>query len=124
MSRGAGKPSLDDALSYVATVKETFNDEKEKFENFMKVMQDFQAERIDVACVKATIKKLFKGHRDLIHGFNLFLPKSEVILPLEDEQSSQGSVESTNLVDRMKEIDHEHGDGVPRWQQRLTVPQT
>ena len=33
------------------------------------------------------VKELLKGHRDLILGFNVFLPKGyEIKLPLEDEQ--------------------------------------
>lgn len=36
------------------------------------------------------MKDLFKGHRDLILGFNTFLPKGyEITLPLEDEQPPQ-----------------------------------
>lgn len=32
------------------------------------------------------MKELFEGHRDLILGFNTFLPKGyEITLPLEDE---------------------------------------
>lgn len=43
--------------------------------------------RIDTAGVIARVKELFEGHRDLILGFNTFLPKGyEITLPLEDEQ--------------------------------------
>ena len=43
--------------------------------------------RIDTTGVIARVKELFKGHRDLILGFNTFLPKGfEITLPLEDEQ--------------------------------------
>lgn len=36
------------------------------------------------------VKELLKGHRDLIFGFNVFLPKGfEIKLPLEDEQPPQ-----------------------------------
>lgn len=43
--------------------------------------------RIDTAGVIARVKELFEGHRDLILGFNTFLPKGyEITLPLGDEQ--------------------------------------
>lgn len=43
--------------------------------------------RIGTAGVIARVKGLFKGHRDLILGFNTFLPKGfEITLPNEDEQ--------------------------------------
>lgn len=42
--------------------------------------------RIDIAIVIAKVKELFKGDRELIKGFNAFLPKEYVItLPSEDE---------------------------------------
>ena len=42
--------------------------------------------RIDTAGVIVRVKELFKGHRNLILGFNTFLPKGfEITLPLEEE---------------------------------------
>ena len=42
--------------------------------------------RIETAGVIARVKELFKGHRNLILGFNTFLPKGyEIILPPEEE---------------------------------------
>lgn len=42
--------------------------------------------RIDTSDVILRVKELFKGNRDLILGFNTFLPKGhEIILPPEDE---------------------------------------
>lgn len=43
--------------------------------------------RVDTRGVISRVKELFKGNRDLILGFNTFLPKGhEIKLPLEDEQ--------------------------------------
>lgn len=43
--------------------------------------------RVDTSGVIQRVKDLFKGHRDLILGFNTFLPKGyEITLPPEDEQ--------------------------------------
>ena len=42
--------------------------------------------RINTVGVIARVKELFKGHRNLILGFNTFLPKDyEITLPLEEE---------------------------------------
>ena len=43
--------------------------------------------RIDTIGAIAKVKELFKGHKDLILRFNIFLPNEyEIKLPLEDEQ--------------------------------------
>jgi paired amphipathic helix protein Sin3a len=87
---GAGntqKLTTNDALAYLKAVKDIFQDNREKYDDFLEVMKDFKAQRIDTTGVIARVKELFKGHRDLILGFNTFLPKGyEITLPLDDEQ--------------------------------------
>ncbi|XP_074295941.1 paired amphipathic helix protein Sin3-like 4 isoform X3 [Silene latifolia] len=79
--------TTNDALAYLKAVKEMFSDKKEKYDEFLEVMKDFKAQRIDTTGVIARVKELFKGHRNLILGFNTFLPKGfEITLPPEDEQ--------------------------------------
>lgn len=64
--------------------------------------------RIDTAGVIERVKDLFKGHRELILGFNTFLPKGyEITLPLEDEpQPPQKKPvefeEAINFVNKIK----------------------
>ncbi|CAA0833681.1 Paired amphipathic helix protein Sin3-like 3 [Striga hermonthica] len=75
-----------DALSYLKTVKEIFQDKRDKYDEFLDVMKDFKAQRIDTTGVITRVKELFKGYRDLILGFNTFLPKGyEITLPLDDD---------------------------------------
>ncbi|XAR48027.1 hypothetical protein NMG60_11030718 [Bertholletia excelsa] len=69
------KLTTNDALSYLKSVKDIFQDKREKYDEFLEVMKDFKSQRIDTAGVIARVKELFKGHRDLILGFNTFLPK-------------------------------------------------
>ncbi|KAL6547201.1 Paired amphipathic helix protein Sin3-like 4 [Orobanche minor] len=58
----------------------------DKYDDFLDVMKDFKAQRIDTSGVILKVKELFKGYRDLILGFNTFLPKGfEISLPPEDE---------------------------------------
>ncbi|KAK7386922.1 hypothetical protein VNO78_27297 [Psophocarpus tetragonolobus] len=90
MSGGGQKLTTNDALAYLKAVKDMFQDKREKYDDFLEVMKDFKAQRIDTAGVIARVKELFKGHKDLILGFNTFLPKGyEITLPLEDEQPPQ-----------------------------------
>lgn len=63
--------------------------------------------RIDTTGVIARVKELFKGHRDLILGFNTFLPKGyEITLPPEDDNPpSKKPVEfeeAINFVNKIK----------------------
>lgn len=64
--------------------------------------------RIDTAGVIERVKDLFKGHRELILGFNTFLPKGyEITLPLdEDQQPPQKKPvefeEAINFVNKIK----------------------
>ncbi|CAJ1939998.1 unnamed protein product [Sphenostylis stenocarpa] len=90
MSGGGQRLTTNDALAYLKAVKDMFQDKREKYDDFLEVMKDFKAQRIDTTGVIARVKDLFKGHKDLILGFNTFLPKGyEITLPLEDEQPPQ-----------------------------------
>ncbi|KAJ7943566.1 Paired amphipathic helix protein Sin3-like [Quillaja saponaria] len=108
MMAGANqKLTTNDALSYLKAVKDIFQDNREKYDDFLEVMKDFKALRIDTSGVIARVKELFKGHRDLILGFNTFLPKGyEITLPLEDDEPPQKKPvefeEAINFVNKIK----------------------
>ncbi|KAL2904207.1 Paired amphipathic helix protein Sin3-like 3 [Bienertia sinuspersici] len=111
-SGGTGAPTpqrltTNDALAYLKAVKEMFQDKKEKYDEFLEVMKDFKAQRIDTSGVIARVKDLFKGHRNLILGFNTFLPKGyEITLPPEDENPPAKKPvefeEAINFVNKIK----------------------
>ncbi|KAH1239232.1 Paired amphipathic helix protein Sin3-like 3 [Glycine max] len=112
-SGGAQKLTTDDALAYLKAVKDMFQDKREKYDDFLEVMKDFKAQRIDTSGVIARVKELFKGHKDLILGFNTFLPKGyEITLPLEDEQPPQKKpvefAEAINFVGKIKARFHDN----------------
>ncbi|KAI3951075.1 hypothetical protein MKW92_039562 [Papaver armeniacum] len=92
------------ALAYLQDVKDMFQDRNDKYDEFLKVLQDFKAQRIDTTGVLALVKDLFKGHRNLILGFNTFLLKiNEITLPLDtDESLPKKRVEQERLMDRME----------------------
>ncbi|CAL0311940.1 unnamed protein product [Lupinus luteus] len=104
---GGQKLTTNDALAYLKAVKDMFQDKKDKYDEFLEVMKDFKAQRLDTTGVIARVKELFKGNRDLILGFNTFLPKGyEITLPLDDEQPPQKKPvefeEAINFVNRIK----------------------
>ncbi|KAL1556710.1 paired amphipathic helix protein Sin3-like 3 isoform X1 [Salvia divinorum] len=85
-ARSAQKLQTTDALSYLKVVKEKFQDKGDLYNEFLDVMKEFKAQRIDTSGVIVKVKELFRGERDLILGFNAFLPKGyEITLPAEDE---------------------------------------
>ncbi|XP_057529106.1 paired amphipathic helix protein Sin3-like 3 isoform X2 [Amaranthus tricolor] len=105
---GAAAPqrlTTNDALAYLKAVKEMFQDKKEKYEEFLEVMKDFKAQRIDTTGVIARVKELFKGHRNLILGFNTFLPKGyEITLPPEDDPPAKKPVEFEEAISFVNKI--------------------
>ncbi|VVA90834.1 unnamed protein product [Arabis nemorensis] len=81
-----GKLTTVDALHYLKAVKDIFHDNKEKYEKFLELMKDFKAQRIDTEGVIGEIKDLFKGYKDLLLGFNTFLPQGyKITLPEEEK---------------------------------------
>ncbi|KAI7741386.1 hypothetical protein M8C21_000846, partial [Ambrosia artemisiifolia] len=83
----AQKLTTNDALTYLKEVKDMFQDQREKYDMFLDVMKDFKAQRIDTTGVIARVKELFKGHNNLIFGFNTFLPKGYEITVIEDDEA-------------------------------------
>lgn len=97
--------TTDDALAYLKAVKEKFKDDKEKYEEFLECMKDFKAQRIDTAGVIGRVKDLFKGHRQLILGFNTFLPRGyEITMPPEEVPKKQPVEfdQAINYVNKIK----------------------
>lgn len=89
--KGSGDHSSAVAIAYVNAVRDVFQDKKENFDEFLKLVSDFAAKRIDVRGVKARVNQLFKGHKDLILGFNIFMPTEyEISLPLDDNDEQEG----------------------------------
>ncbi|KAI3820455.1 hypothetical protein L1987_08002 [Smallanthus sonchifolius] len=56
----AHKLTTRDALTYLKDVKYMFHDNNEKYAEFLNVMKDFRAQRVDATCVIARIKELLK----------------------------------------------------------------
>ncbi|KAE8717151.1 Paired amphipathic helix protein Sin3-like 1 [Hibiscus syriacus] len=98
------KLTTNDALTYLKEVKEMFQDQKEKYDMFLEVMKDFKAQRTDTVGVIARVKELFKGHNNLIYGFNTFLPKGYGITLDEDETPPRKTVEFDEAISFVNKI--------------------
>ncbi|CAN6992829.1 unnamed protein product [Brassica oleracea var. botrytis] len=100
------KLTTHDALSYLKDVKEMFQDQRSKYDMFLEVMKDFKAQRTDTSGVIERVKELFKGHNNLIFGFNTFLPKGfEITLDdLEEDAPPKKTVEFEEAISFVNKI--------------------
>ncbi|XP_026742376.1 paired amphipathic helix protein Sin3a-like [Trichoplusia ni] len=65
---------VEDALSYLDQVKFKFNTQPQVYNDFLDIMKEFKSQTIDTPGVITRVSNLFKGHPELIVGFNTFLP--------------------------------------------------
>ncbi|CAK9179147.1 unnamed protein product, partial [Ilex paraguariensis] len=96
--------TTNDALTYLKEVKDMFHDQREKYDMFLDVMKDFKAQRIDTTRVIARVKELFKGHNNLIYGFNTFLPKGYEITLTDDEEAPPKRIEFEEAISFVNKI--------------------
>lgn len=78
-STGAGQAQfqrlkVEDALSYLDQVKYKFGNQPQVYNDFLDIMKEFKSQSIDTPGVIQRVSNLFKGHPELIVGFNTFLP--------------------------------------------------
>ncbi|KAI9485516.1 MAG: hypothetical protein EXX96DRAFT_545381 [Benjaminiella poitrasii] len=66
--------NVTDALTYLDQVKTCFIDQPIIYNKFLDIMKDFKSQTIETPGVIERVSILFKGHPELIHGFNTFLP--------------------------------------------------
>lgn len=68
-----------EALTYLKELKERLRDKKHTYDEFLEIMKEFKAQRLDTEGVIKRVKTIFAGHVDLILGFNQFLPRGHEI---------------------------------------------
>ncbi|XP_010548113.1 PREDICTED: paired amphipathic helix protein Sin3-like 5 isoform X2 [Tarenaya hassleriana] len=103
--KNTGKLTTTDALTYLNDVKAKFHDNNKTYDNFLSVMKDFKAQRIDTSGVIERVKDLFKGYQELLLGFNAFLPKGYAITLPPDDKRRKKPVdfgEAIKLVTKIK----------------------
>ncbi|KYM94387.1 Paired amphipathic helix protein Sin3a [Cyphomyrmex costatus] len=77
---------VEDALSYLDQVKYKFSDQPQVYNDFLDIMKEFKSQSIDTPGVITRVSHLFKGHPELIVGFNTFLPPGYKIEVQANEQ--------------------------------------
>ncbi|KAK8643542.1 hypothetical protein V6N13_012833 [Hibiscus sabdariffa] len=102
-----GEPTLYYALEFLDTVKQRFHEKMEKYYDFVQVIKDFKNQRTDTDGFVATVKELFEGQRDLILGFNIFLPQGfRIPLPPGDKRvqptEKEHYLKITNFMSKVK----------------------
>ncbi len=65
---------VEDALSYLDQVKYKFGNQPQVYNDFLDIMKEFKSQSIDTPGVIGRVSSLFRGHPELIVGFNTFLP--------------------------------------------------
>ncbi|XP_040564343.1 paired amphipathic helix protein Sin3a isoform X2 [Lepeophtheirus salmonis] len=65
---------VEDALSYLDQVKFKFGSKPKVYNDFLDIMKEFKSQSIDTPGVITRVSCLFRGHPELIVGFNTFLP--------------------------------------------------
>lgn len=107
---GSAAPRLkvEDALSYLDQVKYQYSDQPQIYNNFLDIMKEFKSHCIDTPGVIERVSTLFKGHTELIYGFNMFLPPGYKIeihsdalgcsVPVVSMPSPPGAPSSTGTV--------------------------
>ena len=77
-------------------LKERLRDKRHTYDEFLDIMKEFKANRLDTEGVIKRVKQIFRGHTDLILGFNQFLPKGHEITVADIERGDDD--ESLDLV--------------------------
>lgn len=72
--QGFRQLKVEDALAYLEQVKTQFSAHPNVYNQFLDIMKEFKAQTIDTAEVIRRVSTLFEGRRELILGFNTFLP--------------------------------------------------
>ncbi|XP_054713326.1 paired amphipathic helix protein Sin3a-like [Uloborus diversus] len=87
---------VEDALSYLDQVKYKFGNQPQVYNDFLDIMKEFKSQSIDTPGVIQRVSNLFRGHPELIVGFNTFLPPGYRIEVQPNEQV-QVSIPGTTM---------------------------
>jgi hypothetical protein len=96
-------PKVKDALGYLKKVQTRFQDEPAVYNQFLEIMKEFKSQSIDTEGVIRRVKTLFKGNRNLILGFNQFLPPGYKIELTEPDKPALEFGHAVQYVAKIKE---------------------
>ncbi|XP_058734422.1 uncharacterized protein LOC131606163 isoform X2 [Vicia villosa] len=90
---------INDALGFLNAVRASLQPiEREKYQQFIKILRDFSAERINISDTIADLKTLFIGYTRLILEFNSFLPKKHHITVSSEDVRALGFLQEVELA--------------------------
>lgn len=103
------KVNRQDATTFLKQVKVVFQDKMEKYYEFLQVIHDYMNLTIDILDVIEIGMKLFKGHVDLLSGFNYFLPERyQITYPLlHDHKQGHQLVIKDAFLNEVKAVFHD-----------------
>eukprot|EP00961_Rhodomonas_salina_P147702 1988113-Rhodomonas_salina.2 len=93
----------NDALGYLNEVRRRFGDDPTVYNRFLDIMKGFKAQQISTKAVIEKVSTLFAGHKDLILGFNAFLPQDYRIQDTPEKPPEQQFDSAYNYVARIKQ---------------------
>ncbi|KAG2312961.1 hypothetical protein Bca52824_024518 [Brassica carinata] len=81
------RQSTRDVREYLQIVMNKFPDNREIYHKITKLLKDLRLARVRSTYndVISKVSRLFKGHKDLLLGFNKFLPRGYKITPPKDQ---------------------------------------
>ena len=120
---------VEDALMYLDQVKVVFGDRPQVYNEFLEIMKNFKSMRIDTPGVIRRVSTLFQGNKELVLGFNTFLPDGfKIEIPL-DGSGAFFRVPGTPGIQyihppneniQQDQNGHQHGNGAaPQQQQHM-----
>ena len=80
-------------MSYLRELKERLRDKRHTYDEFLEIMKEFKANRLDTEGVIKRVKRIFRGHTDLILGFNQFLPRGHEITVADIERDDEEAMD-------------------------------
>mmetsp|Transcript_14413 Transcript_14413/g.15982 ORF Transcript_14413/g.15982 Transcript_14413/m.15982 type:complete len:1018 (-) Transcript_14413:51-3104(-) len=98
---------FENALEFLDRVKTVFKDNVRVYNQFLDVMKDFKAQTLTTPGVISRVKSLFKGHNDLLLGFNSFLPAGFKIT-LQEIQAEEAAEKAQSGRNQMV-VERHHG---------------
>ncbi|XP_064645253.1 paired amphipathic helix protein Sin3a-like isoform X2 [Lineus longissimus] len=110
---------VEDALSYLDQVKLQFGNQPQVYNDFLDIMKEFKSQSIDTPGVINRVSNLFKGHPDLIVGFNTFLPPGYKI----EVNAANETISVHQPGQQVMSISHATGSILPSAQPVATIPQ-
>jgi paired amphipathic helix protein Sin3a len=68
------QPDIDDAISYITTIKKRFANEPEIYKQFLEILRTYRKGQLGIKDVLEQVSTLFADHPDLLKEFTYFLP--------------------------------------------------